>query len=183
MFTGWHSTNDSQARYSQNPPHRRGPTEPARADPPIKVATVSLRDRHDDSISPGLSAQAANDIVVTDSYGSSFDPLFGIGSTNERRVNAYHRSVFPTLTVSRASALAETTSNRKSQEPGALLNFVSPVVRVASNDSVQATTATDDAISQVTEARSRCWDPRIVPVALSQSGVTTVGYARGVCRA
>lgn len=107
MFTGWHSTNDSQARYSQNPPHRRGPTEPARADPPIKVTTVSLRDRHDDSISPGLSAQAADDIVVTDSYGSSLDPLFGIDSTNERRVNTYRRSVFPTLTVSRASALAK----------------------------------------------------------------------------
>lgn len=135
MFTGWHSTNDSQARYSQNPPHRRGPTEPARADPPIKVATVSLRDRHDDSISPGLSAQAVNDIIVSDSYGSSSDPLFGIDSTNERRVNTY-RSAFPTLTVSRASALCETTSNRKSQEPSALLNFVSLVVRVRSNDSV-----------------------------------------------
>lgn len=35
-------------RYSWNPPHRRGATQPTRADSPIKVRRVFLRYQHDD---------------------------------------------------------------------------------------------------------------------------------------
>lgn len=155
MFTGWHSTNDSQARYSQNPPHRRGPTEPARADPPIKVTTVSLRDRHDDSISPGLSAQAANDIIVTPIL--TVLPSIHFSVPIRRTSDA---SIHIDLCFRRTQFLArvQLRNDVESQEPRTKRTSQLRISRCQSSVERFRTNGpptTDDAISQVTEARSR----------------------------
>lgn len=77
--------------------------------------------------------------------------------------------------------LRNDVESQSSQEPSAPLDFVSLAVRVPSNDAVQGSTTTDDAISQVTvlvtEARIRVSSPSHSHNPVSQRSVTRGGCA------